>query len=119
VRPKGTLGSLVDNVDEANRDEDNVDMVVEVIDAPVIYLERDPRSSPMPYKPEIVAADIRKKISSKEWPPGHRLPSTKELLTMYSVGYGTLREALKDLKREGLIDGRQGDGVYVAGTPTG
>jgi DNA-binding GntR family transcriptional regulator len=60
-----------------------------------------------------VADKIRDKIRNGEYRVNDPLPSTRELIAEHGVSYGTLREALRDLKAEGLIEGRQGDGVYV------
>lgn len=87
--------------------------MVDEAEATVIYWTSDPGSSPMTFKFEQVAESIRAKIRSGEYAKGTALPSTKQLLTEHQVGYGTLRDAIRQLKAEGLIEGRQGDGVYV------
>lgn len=68
-------------------------------------------------KPERVYQSIRAKIASGAYPVGSSIPSTRELIAEHEVGYATLREALRELKRDGLIEGRQGDGVYVLRKP--
>lgn len=68
-------------------------------------------------KYERVASAIRQKIRSGELQPNAQLPRTEDLLTEYSVGYGTLRTALMILMAEGWIEGRQGEGRFVTEKP--
>lgn len=65
------------------------------------------------YKFERIAEDLREQIRSGQLPKGSALPSTKNLIDQYGVAYGTIRDAIRQLKAEGLIEGRPGDGVYV------
>lgn len=60
-----------------------------------------------------VARDIREKIRSGELKPGDKLPSFNALCQQYEVSSTVIRSAMIVLKSEGLIDGRQGKGVYV------
>lgn len=62
---------------------------------------------------ERVAAAIRDEIRSGALLPGQKLPTTAELIKQHGVSYGSIRTALLVLKTEGLVEGRQGDGVYV------
>jgi GntR family transcriptional regulator len=81
----------------------------------VIYLALRPRETTMPVpKYERVADAIREKIRTGQLKPGDALPTTDALLVEYRVSYGTLRTALMLLSAEGLIEGRQGEGRYVA-----
>lgn len=73
-----------------------------------------------PYYRQIVA-DVRARIASGEWPPGHKLPSTSELIEVYKVSLGTatlapstLRHAIGLLIELGELRGQQGLGVFVA-----
>jgi DNA-binding LacI/PurR family transcriptional regulator len=52
------------------------------------------------------------------YPPGSRLPSETELPRMLKVSQQTVRRALNDLVREGLIVRRQGSGSYVTDRST-
>jgi GntR family transcriptional regulator len=80
----------------------------------MIYWACDPgRATMPPYKFERVAESLREQIRSGKLPKGSALPSTKQLIAEYDVSYGTVRDAIRQLKAEGLIEGRQGDGVYV------
>ncbi|WP_229399753.1 FadR/GntR family transcriptional regulator [Micromonospora okii] len=64
-------------------------------------------------KYEQVASAIREQIRSGVLKPGDQLPTTQGLIEQYSVSYGSVRTALLILKAEGLIEGRQGEGVFV------
>lgn len=62
---------------------------------------------------EQIAEQIKEQIVSGKLPPGHKLPSTRELTERYQVGRSTMREALSMLKAMGLIEIRQGEGCFV------
>jgi DNA-binding GntR family transcriptional regulator len=64
-------------------------------------------------KYERVATAIRDQIRSGDMKPGDQLPTTQQLISVYGVSYGSVRTALLILKAEGLIEGRQGEGVFV------
>ncbi|MET8088905.1 GntR family transcriptional regulator [Micromonospora sp. NPDC005220] len=62
-----------------------------------------------------IIADIRRRIADGEWPPGHKLPSTKELADLYDVGsQSTVRQAITILIETDELYGHQGRSVYVA-----
>jgi Transcriptional regulators len=62
-----------------------------------------------------IIADIRQRIASGEWPPGHKLPSTRELKEIYNVSStSTVRQAVMILLETGELRGHQGLGVFVA-----
>lgn len=65
-----------------------------------------------------VAAQISAEIASGRFTPGERLPPEHTLTAAFGVSRATLREAVAALRREGLIEARQGSGTYVAATPT-
>jgi GntR family transcriptional regulator len=74
----------------------------------------------MPTKPpkfERVADAIRDQIRTGQLKPGEKLPSTAALIAQHGVSYGSIRSAMLVLKAEGLIEGRQGEGVYVIEGP--
>ncbi|MET7820883.1 GntR family transcriptional regulator [Micromonospora zamorensis] len=64
-----------------------------------------------------VARDIREQISSGQLKPGDKLPSFAALCEHYDVSNTVIRASMLLLKAEGLIDGKQGKGVYVANPP--
>lgn len=63
--------------------------------------------------PEEIARELERRISTKEFPIGSKLPSERELSVEYAVSRPVVREALSQLKLEGLIEARAGSGVYV------
>jgi GntR family transcriptional regulator len=54
-----------------------------------------------------------KKLISKQWLPGEKIPSEKELCQMYGVSRITVRKALDELERSGHLVRRQGKGTFV------
>jgi GntR family transcriptional regulator len=61
-----------------------------------------------------IVDDITAKIRSGELSPGDQLPSMRELQEQYGVGSTAVRNALLTLRAQGLTEGHQGKGVYVA-----
>jgi GntR family transcriptional regulator len=57
---------------------------------------------------------IQAEISSGAWPGGHKLPTEHELSRRFTVSRATIRHALADLQRQGLIKTRRGHGSFVA-----
>ncbi len=68
-------------------------------------------------KPFTLSQEIELKIEDairqKKLEPGQKLPSEKELCTLFGVSRTALREALRMLSARGLLNVRKGDGVYV------
>ncbi|MGP4001915.1 FadR/GntR family transcriptional regulator [Streptomyces sp. 8N706] len=65
---------------------------------------------------EQVIAELRKQIASGEWPVGSRIPTEPELVEQLGVARNTVREAVRALAHNGLLDIRQGSGTYVVAT---
>ncbi|PWI43585.1 FCD domain-containing protein [Streptomyces sp. ICBB 8177] len=63
-----------------------------------------------------VIAQLRAQITSGEWPVGSRIPTEPELVERLGVARNTVREAVRALAHNGLLDIRQGSGTYVAAT---
>lgn len=63
--------------------------------------------------PDTVAKELRELIVSGYLPPGGILPSYKELSNSFNVGYTTVREAIKKLETLGLVQVKQGTGIFV------
>ena len=53
-------------------------------------------------------------LIGKNFPPGSRLPSELKMATRFGVSRTVIREALSRLKSEGLVESRQGSGVFVS-----
>ncbi|PPS77676.1 FadR/GntR family transcriptional regulator [Streptomyces sp. MH60] len=65
---------------------------------------------------EQVIAALRQQIASGEWPVGSRIPTEPELVEQLGVARNTVREAVRALAHNGLLDIRQGSGTYVVAT---
>ncbi|MEU5164544.1 FadR/GntR family transcriptional regulator [Streptomyces sp. NPDC020875] len=63
-----------------------------------------------------VIAQLRNQITSGEWPVGSRIPTEPELVEELGVARNTVREAVRALAHNGLLDIRQGSGTYVVAT---
>lgn len=53
------------------------------------------------------------RIKGGEWLLGQRLPGETTLAAQLGVGRSTLREAIRELAGKGVLDSRQGAGVFV------
>jgi len=62
-----------------------------------------------------VALQIEAAIIEGKLPPGEKIPSERELQSLFQTGRGVVREALRELKQKGLIQTRRGGkgGTYV------
>lgn len=60
-----------------------------------------------------VKRDLLQRIEALEWPPGHCLPSERELARALGVSIGTLRRAVDELVHEQVLVRRQGRGTFV------
>lgn len=65
---------------------------------------------------EQVISALRQQIASGEWPVGSRIPTEPELVEQLGVARNTVREAVRALAHNGLLDIRQGSGTYVVAT---
>lgn len=64
-----------------------------------------------------IAAILRKEIESGNYRRNDRLPASRHLAQSYGVARNTLRDALAQLEREGLLETRAGSGTYVIFEP--
>jgi len=63
-------------------------------------------------------AFLRHKITSGEWPINTRIPKEPELAAMLGVGMSTVREAVRSLSVQGMLEPIKGVGTFVrARTP--
>jgi len=60
-----------------------------------------------------ILGDIRDRILSGEWPPGHRIPFEHELSVEYQCSRMTANKAMSELARTGLIERRRRSGSFV------
>jgi GntR family transcriptional repressor for pyruvate dehydrogenase complex len=61
-----------------------------------------------------IAAHVRGLIETRELQPGERLPSERDLARMLRVSRIPVREAMRTLAAQGLIEIRHGQGTFVA-----
>ncbi|KUL39342.1 GntR family transcriptional regulator [Streptomyces sp. NRRL F-4489] len=59
---------------------------------------------------------LRDQITGGQWPVGTKLPAETALAKTLGVGRSTVREALRALAGAGLLQARQGAGVFVIAT---
>jgi DNA-binding GntR family transcriptional regulator len=64
-----------------------------------------------------VYADLTRRIAEGEFPPGSRLPRTRELVAYYGTSEQPVRAALDRLKWTGVIVGMRGKGFFVPPLP--
>ena len=67
----------------------------------------------MPKAYEVIADDLRRSIREGERNPGDRLPSETKLAEQYRRSVPTIRDALRLLREEGLIEKEHGRGNFV------
>ncbi len=72
------------------------------------------RNSPIPLYYQVYEI-LKKRIKSGEFRPGNYLPSENRLAEYYGVSRLTIREALSELAKEGLIEKKKGKGSIVTG----
>jgi GntR family transcriptional regulator len=72
----------------------------------------------MPKQPRYlqIADDLRKQISDGVLEPAHRLPTEDQLGSTYEASRNTIRDAIKRLISEGLVETRAGQGTFVTRT---
>ncbi len=70
------------------------------------------KKDPMPLYLQL-RDQLREGIASGAYPAGSRLPTEQELSARYGLGRATVRSALDQLEREGLIEKRHGVGSFV------
>ncbi|GBF81517.1 GntR family transcriptional regulator [Aphanothece sacrum] len=56
---------------------------------------------------------IRFAIASRQYPPGHRLPSTRQLATITGLHRNTISKVYQQLEESGLVESMAGSGIYV------
>ncbi|MBV9358036.1 MAG: FadR family transcriptional regulator [Chloroflexi bacterium] len=62
---------------------------------------------------EHIVQQIRALISDGSWAPGDQIPPERELAERFRVSRTSVREALRALEMQGVIESRQGGGTFV------
>jgi GntR family transcriptional regulator len=52
-------------------------------------------------------------IASRQYPPGHRLPSTRQLAMLTGLHRNTISKVYRQLEEAGVVDAQAGSGIYV------
>lgn len=60
-----------------------------------------------------ISERLRQQITSGEYPPGTKLPSESRLIEEFQASRITIRRAIANLVRQGLVYTHQGKGVFV------
>lgn len=68
-------------------------------------------------KYQIVAERIRSEIRSGRWQLGYRIPSFEVLTEAAAVSRTAVQKAVTNLRSEGVLEFRPGDGTYVIALP--
>ena len=68
--------------------------------------------------PQQIAIRLRDKIAKEKLVPGDKLPTEPDLIKEMGVSRTVLREAIATLKAEGLVEAKQGVGVFVSSPKT-
>jgi GntR family transcriptional repressor for pyruvate dehydrogenase complex len=78
---------------------DSADMLLEPVKRSRIY--------------EHIVGQIRALIREGRWAPGDQIPPERELAERFRVSRTSVREALRALEMQGVIESRQGGGTFV------
>ncbi|MDR7126456.1 FadR/GntR family transcriptional regulator [Pseudotabrizicola sp. 4114] len=74
-------------------------------------------SAPRPHQPQTLVVQVRDalraQITEGQFRPGDRLPSEARLTEGFGVSRTVVREAIAALRSDGLVEPRQGAGVFV------
>lgn len=76
-----------------------------------VRIERRPKLS------ERIVSALRSQLLAGEFSPGQRLPTENQLTETYGVSRTVIREAIAALAADGLVEPRQGAGVFVIEHP--
>ena len=64
---------------------------------------------------DLVIGTLRKRIRAGEYRTGGKLPTESQMTTIFGVSRTVVREAIAALAADGLVQSRQGAGVFVVG----
>lgn len=67
--------------------------------------------------PQMIAEQIKQMIISKTLSPGDLLPSEPKLCKAFGAGRSTVREAIKILKAENIVEIKKGIGTFIVNMP--
>lgn len=67
--------------------------------------------------PVVAANRLREMIAAKNMKPGDKFPSESELGTMFGIARSTVREAIKILTAENIVEIHRGKGTFITANP--
>jgi len=79
--------------------------------AATLYAVHMAREDPPRYRQ--IAADLRARMESGQYPPDSRLPSKTEMMTHYGVALNTVNRAVDELRKLGLAETVHGVGTFA------
>src|ERR1700731_694139 len=82
----------------------------------VIEFHLDSRSGVSPYRQ--VVHQVRQALRLGLLREGEQLPTVKDVVARLAINPNTVLKAYRELEHEGLVDGRRGQGTFVAGDVT-
>ena len=74
------------------------------------------RDSPVPAYYQI-ALDLQERIRRHEWTTGEQIPPEEELARRYGVSRITMRQAMAELVKDGILVRQRGSGTFVSQRP--
>jgi GntR family transcriptional regulator len=83
----------------------------------VIRFRIDTRSGVPPYLQ--VVQQVRQALRMGVLRVGDQLPTVKEVVAAVAINPNTVLKAYRDLERDGLVEGRPGQGTFVLQLPPG
>ncbi len=83
----------------------------------MIEFRLDPRSGVPTYLQ--LVHQVRQAVRLGMLRPGDQLPTVKEVVASLAVNPNTVLKAYRELDLEGLVEGRRGQGTFVAARGTG
>jgi DNA-binding FadR family transcriptional regulator len=66
---------------------------------------------------DLVINTLRQRIASGEYRAGGKLPTESQMTAIFGVSRTVVREAIAALAADGMVQSRQGAGVFVAASP--
>jgi GntR family transcriptional regulator, transcriptional repressor for pyruvate dehydrogenase complex len=87
----------------------NEDAILTAADTPDVPLEPVKRSRIY----QSIVGQIHALIREGRWAPGDQIPPERELAERFRVSRTSVREALRALEMQGVIDSRQGGGTFI------
>ncbi|TDP90514.1 GntR family transcriptional regulator [Labedaea rhizosphaerae] len=65
-----------------------------------------------------VADTLRDRVATGQYPPGHQVPSERDLVDEFGVSRPTIRQAIELLRSDGVLVAEHGRGIFVRQRPT-